>query len=127
MHYNSIPEKPLIASPDGKVEQAERIYFFERHDKTRIFAQGREAWNLYTRKPQILGRYTAPFIFLGSSDGTIYRQAVMEAQSIFRDTNDLHKAQDRLRQGEREEFEKAKGNMVPPPNMDKMGPAGHLI
>lgn len=128
MHYSSIPEKPLNASINEKIENAERIYFFQRHDDSVIFAQGREAWNLYVRRPQVLGQYMPKFKFLGSSDGTTYQQAVREAHEIYTTTQDLKKAQERLRQGEKEELEKAKGNMIPPPNYDKMGSgANHLM
>lgn len=127
MHYSSIPEKPLNASINSKIEEAERIYFFERPDGSRIFAKDREAWNLYSRRPQILGKYTQAFKLLGSSDGTTYQQAVREAQEIYFQTNDLQKAQDRLRKGEFEEFEKAKGNLTPPPDYDKMGTGAKYI
>lgn len=111
----------------GRIEQATRTYFFERPDGSIISAQGKEAWSLYSRPPQIVGTRLPPYKFIGSSDGTIFQRAVIESQSVYRQTLNLEEAQKILRKGEQEELEKARGNMVPPPNMDKMGPAGHLL
>jgi hypothetical protein len=129
MNYNNIPEKPLVASVNTKQQEQVigRTFFFERPDGSRISTEEKEAWNLYTRIPQELGTRKPGFKFLGSSDGTTYQQAVFEAQQIFLNTNDLKMAQDRLRQGEVEEFEKARGNMKPPRNMDVMGPGANQL
>jgi hypothetical protein len=125
MHYTSIPEKPLSIGADGKVENAQRIYFFERSNGTRIFTQVQEAWSLYTRRPQMLGKIPISFKFLGSSTGETYRQAVIEAQQLYRETQDISKAQARLRKGEEEEF--ATVQPIPPPNMDKKGDGANLL
>lgn len=127
MHYSSIPEKPLTASVNDKIEETERIYFFQRANGSIIFTKGREAWNLYARRPQVLGQYVPKFVFLGSSDGTTFQQAVRESHEIYRTTQDLAKAQERLRQGEKDELEKARGNMIPPPNYDKMGSGANQL
>lgn len=111
----------------GRIERANRTYFFERHDGSIISAQGKEAWNLYSRHPQIVGTRVPPYKFIGSSDGLTFQKAVEESQAVFRNTGNLEEAQKILRAGEQEELNKARGNMIPPPNMDKMGPAGHLI
>lgn len=122
-HHSQIPEKPLVASvnTDQKQLQTNRTYFFEREDGSIICTEEREAWGLYSRVPQVLGKRTYPLKFIGSSDGKKYQQAILESQQIYLETNNLAKAQERLRQGEKEELEIARGNLVPPRNQDKMG------
>lgn len=128
-HHSQIPEKPLVASvnTDPKQLQTNRTYFFEREDGSVIFAEEREAWGLYSRIPQVLGKRTYPLKFLGSSDGKKYQQAIFDSQQIYRETNSLAKAQERLRQGEKEELEAARGNLVPPRNQDKMGSGANYL
>lgn len=116
MHPNQIPEKPLIAGV-GKLEEASRVYFFERENGTIFFAQGQEAWNIYKGRVQILGQDRPRYKFLGSSDGTKFRQGVLEAQKIMRDKG-LVEAQERIRQAEQEELESARGHKITPPNYD---------
>ena len=36
----------------------ERIFFFKREDGSTFACGEQEAWNLWSRKPQILGRYS---------------------------------------------------------------------
>lgn len=127
MHHSSIPEKPLTIGADGKVEDAQRVYFFLRSDGKRIYTQGQEAWNLYSRRQQSLGRVAPTFKLVGSSDGSLYRQAVIEAQQIFRETGDMSQARARLLKGENDEFEIAKNNLTPPPNFDKKGNGANFI
>lgn len=122
MNISSVPEKPLIVGT-GKIENAMRVYFFERPDGSRIFVLGKEAWNLYTKPQQILGFQNKRFKFLGSSDGTAHQKAVMESQQIFRDTKDYEKARERLRQGEEEEFNNRQN--IPPMNYDKVDMRGN--
>jgi len=112
----SLPEKPLVAK-QGKVEPNQRTYFFEREDGTTFFAQAQEAWSIYKGRNQIIGFERPRIKFIGSSDGSIYRQAVIEAQQIFRQEG-LEKAQERLRRGADEELASARGQMIPPPNFD---------
>lgn len=120
MQHSDIPLKPLVAKVNQEQLPINRTYFFERPNGTRVVAEDKEAWSLYSRIPQVLGIRTYPFKFLGSSDGRKYQQAILESKEILATTGDLEKAQVRLRLGEEEEFEQAKGVMVPPPNMDRM-------
>lgn len=124
--FNGEP-KPLYASADPRSYPIARVYFFEKSDGTRIFTEEKEAWSLCTRAPQILGIRTYPFKFLGSSDGRLYSQAIAECKQIMNETGNLQEAQARLKRGEEEEFAVAKGNMVYPRNMDKMGPAANEL
>lgn len=107
-------------------EMQGRIYFFQQPSGKIIFVNEDGAWNMYSKRPQIVGRYVQPFKFLGSSDGSIYRQAINEAGSIFREKG-LVAAQERLRQAEKEEFEKAKGVMTPPRNLDRKDLQGQPV
>jgi hypothetical protein len=115
---NRIPEKPLYASMDGKIETPEDVYFFELEDGRTIFVKEKEACNLYKRKPQILGVDTRRPKFLGVSNGFKFRKALEEAREISK--TDLKKAQERIRQGEKEELEIAKGNLRPPRDFDNV-------
>lgn len=116
MHPSQIPEKPLTAGV-GKVEDAQRVYFFERENGSVIFAQGAEAWNIYKGRIQHIGYDRPRYKFLGSSDGTKFRQGVIEAQKIMREQG-LEASQARIRQAEAEELAEARGKMVVPPNFD---------
>lgn len=111
-----MPEKPLIAK-QGKVEQNERTYFFERENGETFFAKAQEAWNIYKGRNQIIGFERPRIKFIGSSDGSTYKKAVQEAQAIFRQEG-LEKAQERLRRGAEEELAVARGQLIPPPNFD---------
>lgn len=116
MNPASIPEKPLIAK-QGKVEQNERTFFFQRENGEIFFAKGEEAWAIYKGRMNIVGQERPRIKFIGSSDGSLYRKAVEEAQAIFRQSG-LEKGQERLRTGIAEEIEAARGNMVYPQNFD---------
>lgn len=118
MHPNQIPEKPLYANI-GQVENAQPIYFFERENGTVVCAQGKEAWNLYSRKPQIVGVETRRPKLIGMSDGSIFRQAIIDSQTIFKEKG-LAAAQDHIREAQNKELEKARLNKVAPPNADKI-------
>lgn len=122
MNLSSVPEKPLVVGL-GKIENAMRVYFFERPDGSRLFVAGKEAWNLYSKPQQILGFSNAKFKFLGSSNGLAYQKAVAESQQIFRETKDYEKARERLKQGEQEEFDSREN--IPPMNYDKVDIRGN--
>lgn len=123
---SEIPEKPLTAGIHNKVEQAQRVYFFEREDKTTFFAREQEAWTIMKGRNQTLGQLPARIKFIGSSDGILYRNAVLESQELFK-THGLAKAQERLRQGEAEELEAARGKMIYPRNFDTITQGGSPI
>ena len=122
MHQSQIPEKPLVPGI-GKVEESQRVYFFERENGTTFFAKGAEAWQIVKGRNQVIGRDRARIKFIGSSDGRLYTQAVIESQQLFR-TEGLAKAQERLRKGESDELEAARGKMIYPPNYDTIGQGG---
>jgi len=117
MNPSEIPEKPLYASMNMKRENPERIYFFEKENGSIIFAKEHEAHRIYRRRNQVIGQDKEKIKFLGSSDGVIFFKAVEEAKVIFNQKG-LEAAQERIRQGEKEELEVARGQMIPPRNMD---------
>lgn len=123
---SEVPEKPLVAGVHQKVEGAKPIFFFEREDGTTFFAGESEAWSILKGRAQVLGRDRMRVKYLGCSDGEAYRKAVIESQGIFR-TQGLEKAQERLRQGELEELERAKGNRSMPRNHDTITSGGQPI
>lgn len=122
MHISQIPEKPLTPGV-GKIENAERVYFFEREDGSIIFAQGKEAWNIFKNRNQALGRERMRNKFIGSSDGSIFRQGLIEAHKIFREQG-LEASQARIKQAEADELAAARGVMVYPQNHDSITRGG---
>ena len=126
MHYNDIPEKPLIPGVNNKVDPAQKIYFFQREDGEIIHTQAQEAWKLYMGRTQVLGTPKLRTKLIGVGNGIAFRNAVIESQAIFRDKG-LSFAQDRLRQGLQEELAAAKGHIEAPPNFDKMGPGAAYL
>lgn len=126
MNHNEIPEKPLVPGINSRGYNPERTYFFEREDGTTFFTNANEAWTIYKRRQQIVGKETPRIKYLGNSDGSKFKQAVMEAKQMFREKG-LEISQERLRQGEREELEEAKKDKTPPPQADKFGDGAFLI
>ena len=125
MDLPPLPEKPLIPKL-GKIEKNIRVYFFEREDGSTFFAQAKEAWTIMKGRVQHVG-YERPRIkFIGSSDGSKFRQGVIEAQNIFKEQG-LIPSQERIRLAEKEELECARGNMIYPVNQDEMTRGGQLI
>lgn len=119
-HYTQIPEKPLVASMSDKIEEAQRIYFFERSDGQIIACQENEAWSLYTRRPQVLGKSKRmEFKLVGTGDGNIFREAAMRAREAGK--NDIKEAQKILKEGQEAELAACLGKIIPPTNTDKMG------
>lgn len=126
MHPDSVPEQPLRAVM-GRLESAQRVYFFEREDGSIIFAQAREAWNMISHPFKSIGSENRKPKFIGSSDGTIYRSAVIAAQKLFAEKGqaELKECQRILRDGEKAELAAARGNMVLPPNFDMIDNRGN--
>lgn len=123
MHPSSIPEKPLIASinQDPKFDyQPNKVFFFERNDGKVIATEEREAWTLYTRRPQMLYKQgkRAEFKLIGVGDGQIYHKALMEAKKVGQ--TDILKAQEILRKGHQDELDACIGKIIIPRNMDEL-------
>ncbi len=122
MNPQSIPEKPLLAGLNTKgaeINALKTVYFFEREDGTTFCAETAEAWGVYKRKNQIIGSERPKNKLIGTSNGALYRKAVLESQEVFK-TSGLEAAQARLRQGYEEELAEARKHPIVPPNMDKV-------
>lgn len=109
----------------NKLEQPKKTFFFERHDNSIISVGETEAWNLYARKNQVIGFEIPRPKLIGTSDGKLMYQAIQEAHKLF--AEDPEKSFARIRQGEKEELEAARGNIIPPRNMDKQGDGAQFI
>lgn len=119
-HYSQIPPKPLIAGMSQKSEPTENIFFFERSDGKIIVAKEQEAWGLYSRRQQVLGKNKrVEFKLVGVGDGRIFADAVNRAK-VAGQTN-ITEAQDIIRKGQDEELEACRGKIVAPRDMDKIG------
>lgn len=120
MDYRTIPEKPLIAGVSTKNHKSGQVFFFERTDGEIIAVEEREAWGLYTRRPQILGTHQRiEFKLIGVGDGQLFNKATMEAKELGQ--TDIKKAQERIREGFKEELEACRGHLIAPRNMDDLG------
>lgn len=123
--YSGIPEKPLFASVNksSKILKKEKVYFFRREDGS-VFATGAvEAWNLYTRRNQVVGRLPERIELVGTGDGQIFLDAMIEAQK----ETDVQKAKEIVLKGQQDEYEACKGKVTSPPNADKQGDGAQFI
>lgn len=120
-HYSQIPEKPLVAGFSNKVEDVRKIYFFQK-ENGEVFAvqSDEEAWQLWNRRNQIIGKETDRIKLIGTGDGRIFNQAILESRELFKESG-LEAAQERIRKGEQDELDACRGTIIPPPNMDYYG------
>lgn len=120
MNPLSMPEKPLVVSMNYKDNelQAKPVFFFERRDGSTFATEEAEAWGLYARNRNVK--------LVGTGDGRLFRQAVIEAREIFK-TKGLQAAQEHIREGEKKELEQARLTIKPPRNFDKFGNGAHLL
>lgn len=125
MHHSQIPEKPLNAAvnTDRNILRKEKVYFFEREDGSVFCTNAQEAWGLYNRRVQIVGKYSAKLKLVGTGNGDLFFEAIKNAQKEV----DVQKAREIIKKGQDAEYEACKGNIVPPPNMDKMGDGKEFI
>jgi hypothetical protein len=119
----ALPEKPLIAGSNQKVELAKPVFFFQRPDGTVFHTDEKAAWSIYNGRSTMVGIRQPLPVYLGTSDGKLFAKAVVESQQIFK-TSGLQAAQDRIRKGIDEELEVAKLNKTPPPNTDTVDKYG---
>jgi hypothetical protein len=122
---SSLPIKEAVVV-EGKVEGAEKTFFFERHDGSILSVQEREAWGIMKGRTSIVGfRHKQPKL-LGVSDGQIFQRAVLESQSLIREGK-VEEARALIRKGQEEELEKARGNMIMPRDFDTIDRQGNPI
>ena len=110
----TIPSGPL---KPNKVENAEKTFFFERHDGSVVAVKEQEAWHIMTKGNQKVGVVMPLPKLIGVSDGSKFRQAVMDAHKLHAEGK-TDEARERLRQGEAEELEAARGHIEHPRNFD---------
>ena len=125
MHYSSIPEKPLIVRPNGRIEKPQKIFFFERKDGSVFYAQENEAWTLYSKGNQMVGLEKDRPKLIGTGNGLIFNKAVQDAKAI--GASNLYEAQEILRKGVADELEACRGNIQIPGNHDKFGDGASFI
>lgn len=125
MHPSQIPEKELFASvnTDNKILNKEPIFFFERSDGEILAVPEQQAWTLYSRRAQMLGKQPLTFKLVGTGDGTIFYTALREAQK----ETDINKAKELLKKGQQDEYEACKGKVIPPRNFDKFGDGAQFV
>lgn len=95
--------KPLNASPNPESAQPKTTFFYEQPSGRIIVVEEREASLIHHKFKQV-----------GVSDGLVFAQAVVEAKKVQRETGDLQKAQEILRNGEQKELEVARGHFQRP-------------
>jgi hypothetical protein len=95
------------------LEKPEKVFFYARPDGSTFACKAEDAYNV---------KKTGKFKQLGVSDGKLFYEAVKQAQEVAK--TDLEKAQEILRQGEKDELELAKGHMEEPPNFDHIDARG---
>lgn len=100
------------------IEPPQKTFFFERPDGSIVPTNEREAWDLIKTGPKIIGQRLLPYKLVGVSDGTKFHQAVMEAHQMFKEGKPMNEIQARMKQGEAEEFELAKGKIEMPRDFD---------
>lgn len=110
----------------NKIEPPKRVFFFEQSNGNIISCGNAEAWHIMKGRNQILGQGVVRSKFLGSSDGTIFHNAVVAAHKLF-DEGQIDKAKELIREGEAQEREKAIGNMVYPIDIDTVGNGAGFI
>jgi hypothetical protein len=103
-----------------KIEDAQRVYFFERSDGQVIACQENEAWSLYKHRQQVLGKNKRmDFKLIGTGDGNIFRESAIRAREAGR--TDIKEAQRILKEGQEAELAACLGKIIPPHDTDKMG------
>ncbi len=122
MDFIDPPREAVVGMNKNMLElQPKFTFFFERITDKEIVPVDSEdaAWEMYKRN----GR---DYRFLGRTDGKVMLKAVQEAQQIFK-AEGLEKAQERIRQGQQEEFARCEADKTPPLSRDVFGNgAAHL-
>lgn len=101
----------------NKIENPQKTYFFERFDGSTICVQEVEANNLLKGRGKVIGPVQARPKLIGVSDGTKFHQAVTEAHALHAEGK-IKEALARLKQGEQEELEAARGHLERPRDFD---------
>jgi len=100
-----------------KLEAPQKTYFFERYDGSVIATQEKEAHGLVKGRGKVIGPQNSKPKLIGVSDGTMFYQAVKDAHALHREGK-VEEALKRLKEGEDEELEAARGHIEMPRNFD---------
>jgi hypothetical protein len=113
-------EKDEIAPGDtpkpNKLEPAQWTWFFQRPNGEIFACHAVEAYHLLRKTSE----YQRHLKLVGSSDGSVFAQAVQDSHRVFRETNDVEQAKALIRKGEADEIERARGNMKLPPDPSRV-------
>lgn len=109
----------------NQLERPQKTFFFEREDGSRFFVGEREAWAVFKNHNQIIGQPRARTKLVGVSNGMKFHNAVAEAHQMY--LTDPEGAKARIKQGEEEEWEAAKGNIEHPRNFDTIDERGQPV
>jgi hypothetical protein len=130
MNISSTDVKPVYPSMDNVVDKGllipREVYFFEREDGTVINMEEKEASGFLKGRVAEIGVPFKRHKLIGVGDGKLFAKAIIEAKQIFKTTNSLAQAQERIRQGEKEELESARGKLKKPRDFDSTDPKGNL-
>lgn len=107
--------------PEARIDPPQKTFFFERYDGSIISVGESEAWRIATGRNQAYLKYPAPKL-IGVSDGTVFRDAVIEAQALGK--TDIEAAKARLRKGYDDELTAARGHIEQPRNFDMIDKYG---
>lgn len=111
-----------ITAPKGdivvhKLEAPQKTFFFERYDGSVIAVQEKEAHTLLKGRVRTVGPQFPKPKLIGVSDGTLFHKAVQEAHALHREGR-VEEALARLKSGEKEELEAARGHIERPRDFD---------
>ena len=121
-----LPEKPLVASMEGKVETPQEIYFFQRENGEVLHVNEKGAWSLYMNRNKIIGQYPERLKIIGVGPGHIFQQGLIESRELFK-TKGLEAAQARIRQAVSEELEACRGKIKVPRDFDQIDRRGNPV
>lgn len=122
----STPPLETTKSMNHKVDAPQKTFFFEREDGTVFGVNEQAAWNIYSGKAQVIGFRNKQPKLVGTSNGMIVNNSLMQAKVIF-ETEGIEKAQAYLRQAQELEIEEAKKHPEAPRNFDTMDNSGRPV
>jgi len=109
----------------NQIEPPKKIFFFEREDGSIFHVGEREAWAVYKGHNQTVGISRPRLKLVGVSNGMKFHEAVIEAHELNR-TNP-QAALERIKKGENDEWEAAKGHIEIPRDFDTVDERGRPV
>jgi hypothetical protein len=105
-----------------RLEPPQKTFFFERKDGSVFPTDERDAWRIINGRNQTYIVGDKPKL-IGVSDGKLFHQAVMEAHEMFE--KDPEGAKQRIKDGQQEEQDFARGKIEMPRDFDKIDNTGN--